>query len=369
MEEVDVQDALVGVDRDGGGRDAIGLAKELREDGGDLTLAHIYPGDPHTRHGPSSGRDLAKRERIAELLETARKEGGVQANVRWRHASSAGRGLHELCELIQADLLVVGSSRRGLLGRVLLGDDTHAALNGAPCAIAVAPAGYAQSPAAIRKIGVAYNGSPESEHALQVARSLAAERGAKLSALEAVSLPTYAFVGGPAPIDDAIDGLVKDARERLAALDGVEPHAVYGNAAEELAQYSGSVDLLVVGSRGYGPIGRLVHGSTSQQLARAARCPLLVLTRTARVEEAPVASQKHAGGLLGRRIRQAEGGARTRYPAAGDRGSRAVGGDPRFGVGREASESLAPLGARIRPQRSSRRHLVAAASRGTTLDV
>jgi hypothetical protein len=35
----------------------------------------------------------------------------------------------------------------------------------------------------------------------------------------------------------------------------------------------------VVGSRGYGPVGRLVHGSTSQRLARAAHCPLLVLTR------------------------------------------------------------------------------------------
>jgi hypothetical protein len=37
---------------------------------------------------------------------------------------------------------------------------------------------------------------------------------------------------------------------------------------------------LVVGSRGYGPVGRLIHGSTSQQLARTARCPLLVLARS-----------------------------------------------------------------------------------------
>ncbi|HTP21823.1 MAG TPA: universal stress protein [Solirubrobacteraceae bacterium] len=41
-----------------------------------------------------------------------------------------------------------------------------------------------------------------------------------------------------------------------------------------------TIDLLVVGSRGYGPIGRLVHGSTSRALADAARCPLLVLTRS-----------------------------------------------------------------------------------------
>jgi nucleotide-binding universal stress UspA family protein len=272
---------LVGVDRHQGGRDAVALSKQLLDKGGELTLAHIFSGEPHTWRGSPTEHDLAKRERIAELLETASKEAGVQAAARWRESSSVGRGLHELCEVIGADLLVVGSSRHGLLGRVLISDDTHAALNGAPCAIAIAPAGYAERPAAIREIGVAYDDSPESEHALAVARTMVAGYGAKLSALEVVSLPTYAFIGGPAPMDDAIEGLVDDARERIAALGGVEPHAVYGNAAEELALYSASVGLLVVGSRGYGPMGRLVHGSTSQHLARTARCPLLVLTRGA----------------------------------------------------------------------------------------
>ena len=134
----------------------------------------------------------------------------------------------------------------------------------------------------MREIGVGYDGSPESEHAVAVAREIAAQCGAKLSAFEAVSLPTYAFVGGPAPIDDALEGLVDDARKRIAELGGVEPHAAYGHAAEELGVYSASLDLLIVGSRGYGPIGRLIHGSTSQQLARTARCPLVVLTRAAR---------------------------------------------------------------------------------------
>ena len=67
-----------------------------------------------------------------------------QAHLRWPSAPSVGRGLHELVEEIHADLLVVGSSRRALLGRAGVGDDTRAALNGAPCAIAIAPAGYGQ---------------------------------------------------------------------------------------------------------------------------------------------------------------------------------------------------------------------------------
>jgi nucleotide-binding universal stress UspA family protein len=83
-------------------------------------------------------------------------------------------------------------------------------------------------------------------------------------------------------VGEAFPALVEQARERITALGDIEAHAAYGVPAEELAVYSASLDLLVVGSRGYGPLGRLVHGSTSRQLGRSARCPLLVLTRDAR---------------------------------------------------------------------------------------
>jgi nucleotide-binding universal stress UspA family protein len=174
---------------------------------------------------------------------------------------------------------------------VLVGDDTSAALNGAPCAIAIAPSNYSQQPGMTREIGVGYDGSPESEHALSVARTLAVAWAAKLSALEAVSLPSYAFVG-PGATDYPPQCLVEDALERIAGLGGVEPHAVYGQPAEELALYSASLDLLIVGARGYGPVGRLIHGSTSQRLAHTARCPLLVLTRAAHTIEIDEAARQ-----------------------------------------------------------------------------
>jgi nucleotide-binding universal stress UspA family protein len=257
---------VVGVDGREGGRDAVALARLLVAPGGRLTLAYVVAGD---------ASDGARAE---ALLKAVRGEAGVEAHLRRYESSSVGRGLHELCEVIGADLLVVGSSRRGLLGRVLIGDDTRAALTGAPCAIAIAPSNYSQQPGMMRSIGVGYDGSPESEHALSVARTLAVAWAAKLSAFEAVSLPSYAFVGAGAA-DNAPQRLVEDALERIAGLGGVEPHAAYGQPAEELALYSASLDLLIVGARGYGPVGRLIHGSTSQQLAHSARCPLLVLTR------------------------------------------------------------------------------------------
>jgi nucleotide-binding universal stress UspA family protein len=197
-----------------------------------------------------------------------------------------------MAEMIEADLLVVGSSRRGLLGRVALADDTRAALNGAPCAVAVAPAGYGSEPATLmREVGVGFDGSPESEHALGVALALATEMGAKISAFQAVAIPTYLAHGRTAVDGTPVKQLVDDALARIASHEGVEPHAAYGDPVEELTLYSASLDLLVVGSRSYGPIGRLVHGSTAQHLARTARSPLLVLTRAARTASVPVESE------------------------------------------------------------------------------
>ena len=272
---------IAGVDERAGGRDAIALASELASDNGRLTLAHIYSAVPSIWTRSSALYNTASEQHGLDVLRTAALETNLVADLRCCGSSSIGRGLHELAELIDADLLVVGSSQRGAWGRVLLGDDTRAALNGAPCAVAVAPAGYAQHPRLFNEIGVGYNGSPESIHALAVARELAAERDARISAFEAVSMPAIALASGPAAVDDRMQELLDLARARVSALDGVEPHAVYGQPAEELAMFSASVDLLVVGSRGYGPLGRLVHGSTSDRLARLARCPLLVLPRAA----------------------------------------------------------------------------------------
>jgi nucleotide-binding universal stress UspA family protein len=263
------------------GADAIELAKRLSAENAHLTLGHVYPGDERLWRGSSAEYDAVERQRGAELLDSVRQAAGIEAGMRVVGAASVGSGLHKIADSSGADLLVVGSSRRGLIGRVLLGDDTREALNGAPCAVAIAPQGYAQRTAHISEIGVGYNGSVESKHALEVARALAAEWGVKASAFETVSLPSYMFAGGMVPIDEPLDDLVAQARARLEAL-GIEGHAAYGRPSEELALYSASLDLLVVGSRDFGPVGRIVHGSTTHQLARMARCPLLVLTRAAR---------------------------------------------------------------------------------------
>lgn len=277
------KNVIVGVDDGQGGRDAIALARQLVDPGALLTLAHAYPGAVRVPGRSAIAADAADREHALNLLERAREQAGIDAQLRTIPAQSPGHGLHVLAQDVGADLLVVGSSGDATLGRVLLADDTHRTLNGAPCAVAIAPAGYTRHPTRIREIGVGYNDSPESNNAIGLARQLARRHGAKLSAFEAVSLPSYTFIGGPAPLEDEeLAEMVDAARARIAALGGVEAHAGYGIACDELALYSGSIDLLILGSHGYGAVGRLVHGSTSEALAGSASCPLLVLTRAER---------------------------------------------------------------------------------------
>jgi nucleotide-binding universal stress UspA family protein len=287
---------IVGIDDQSDSCDAIDLAKNLRADGGELTLVHVHHGETMPVHSSNPGLETAEHQRSLAVLAKAREQAGVEVSRLSIGSSSIGRGLHELAERQHADLLVMGSCHRGLVGRVFVNDDTQTALNGAPCAVAVAPTGYSSRATAVTEIGVGYDTSPESERALAIAREFASQRGAKLSAFEAISLPRSAFGAGVGLLDKSILTLVDQARQRIAALGDVEPHAAYGSAAEELTVYSASLDLLFIGSRGYGPIGRLMQGSTSLQLARTARCPLIVLTRAATTAEA--VERVHAASLV-----------------------------------------------------------------------
>jgi nucleotide-binding universal stress UspA family protein len=273
---------IVGVDGSPTGRDAIRLGVALCERNARLTLAHVYGGVPtHGRPTQVAPADAARTD-AEHLLESERQAAAVTAELVSVCAASVGRGLHMLAEQHEAELIVVGSHSRGLAGRVLVGDDTSASLGGAPCAVAVAPRGFTPRSGGFLRVGVGYDFSPESHAALELARKLAARDGAKLSALYVVSLPAWGYIAPmPANWGEIVEDDRRAAETKVTKLEGVDATAVYGIAGEELAAFGERVDLLVVGSRNYGPLRRLVLGSTSHGLARHARCALLVLPRTA----------------------------------------------------------------------------------------
>jgi len=291
------KNVLVGVDGRQGGRDAIALARQLASSDGGLTLAHVC--------APFLGRGAVEslpwqRAEAQRLLERERDRAAVDADLAVGDPFPVGPGLHGLAEQRRADLLVVGSTRHALLGRVLMGDDCRASLDGAPCAIAIAPRGYALAPHRLERVGVGYDASPESEHALTAAREIARRHAGEINVLWVVSLQNVREEK-PIPADwpSAVDELIDRHAARLARLQDVHGVVTYGGPREELVQFGKDLDLLVVGSRGYGPVGRLVHGSVSGYLVGHATCPLLVLPRgTLAVAPPPeVERQEHAAAV------------------------------------------------------------------------
>ncbi|HEY7933330.1 MAG TPA: universal stress protein [Solirubrobacteraceae bacterium] len=295
---------IVGVDGQPSGHDAIVLAAQLMDPDGQLSLANIHHYDEAISSALGTDQLTSKLHlKSMELLEHERTAASIDALLLSEPAPSTGAGLHHLIETHHADLLVIGSCRRGFIGRIFLGDDTRAALSGAACAVAVAPSGYAHSVESdqIAVIGVGYDGSAESDQALALARSLARMHGARIQALMVMGIPPSACMqpeplgfGLTAPFAslETLDAVLDCAKEQMDALQEVEGHAVWGLAGEELAAFSGQVDLLVVGSRQYGPLQRLMLGSASKHLVRTARCPLLLAVRTDVISQSTAADEE-----------------------------------------------------------------------------
>ena len=186
---------VVGYDEPERGGEAIALAEALRDPRhGSLLLTSAYLPTPV----PAAPFVVATRSCAippsASSRRRARNSRDGSRCARSRSRPRPPRALTETAEREHADLVVVGSSHRGKVGRVLPGTTAERLLHGAPCAVAVAPRGYARDD--IRHIGVAYEGSPEAEAALRAAEALALELGAALT--------VYCVVEPPAVTDSMI---------------------------------------------------------------------------------------------------------------------------------------------------------------------
>ena len=221
----------------------------------------------------------------------ARLEGdGVNAEIRVLHGRSAPHVLHDTAEEIGAGLLVVGSTNRGHAGRVAVGSSAQRLMHGAPCPIAVVPHEWTAG-GGVSTVGVAFADSPEGHQALHAAAGVARRLGASLRVLAAAKPHGFGQTHGrgdaltPAVTYEEVGSALRASAERAieAIADeagmAIETDASVGDPAEFLIGASKHVDLLVCGSRGYGPRRAVLLGGVTGKVTAEAHCPVIVLAR------------------------------------------------------------------------------------------
>jgi nucleotide-binding universal stress UspA family protein len=289
MTEGSTRTVIVGYDEGEQSKDALALGELLCGTlDGKLVLASVYPWDPRLRT-PAYEQERAEARASAEsLLREAPLSLYAERNVERvaLPSSSPAHGLYELALERDAALVVLGSVHRGTLNRVVPGSVATKLLHGAPCPVAVAPVGYAQgAPHELQTVAAAFDGNEESAAAVELAARLAVAAGAALRVVAVVDTFGAMYIG--LERGTVLNVVERELRERLERLVGrlpaesrSEQRVLRGPVTRTLlGEVEEGVDLLVLGSRGYGAIGSVFLGSVSGDLVRQAPCPVLVAPR------------------------------------------------------------------------------------------
>ncbi len=275
---------LVGFDGFDGGRDALELARLLAAGtDGSVTIATVLFSGPLPID--LAGLSEEEAQEAEPVFEQARAVlGDLVAEAHAFGGGSPGAILTGLAERDEFDAIVVGSPHRGAVGRVVIGSVAGSLLSGAPCDVVVAPKHYAaERHDAFHTIAVGYDGTPEAKLALRRAEELARPANATLRILT-VAAPPVVIPGAvgytPVPEPPEPDKILNEALESVDSKLAAQGQRLDGSPAAALVKAcDNGADLLVLGSRGYGPLARTLLGSVSRKTAQDAPCPVWVVPR------------------------------------------------------------------------------------------
>jgi nucleotide-binding universal stress UspA family protein len=284
-------DLIIGYDGSRSARDALALGRRLAEaTGAKPTVVCVHPLAALSAAVPEPPA-TSMRASAERTLDEARAELSAMPGAVFRPVAetSPARALHAAAEEAEAALVVVGSTHRNVVGRVLAGTTAEQVVHAAPCAVAIAPAGYADREREhFGVVGAAVDGGDETERIARVAGRIARGAGTALRVISVTGSrdpegQLYAGALGYRASMDASRELMTQALDRAASAAGgglrVERTPLEGHAPDALVSQSHELDLLVLGSRGFGPLRRVVLGSVSSRVLWAAACPVLVIPR------------------------------------------------------------------------------------------
>ncbi|MCX4092425.1 universal stress protein [Nocardia sp. alder85J] len=194
---------------------------------------------------------------------------------------------HAVADLLElsksARLIVVGDRGLGAVSRGLLGSVSSAVLHHAHCPVAIVHSTAAAAPEpASEPVVVGVDGTAASVPALEIAFEEASRRKAGLMAVHAwsdVSAGLDASITGWDEIRDSEDAVFAESMagwsERYPDV-GVQRILARNHPTQALLHAAEHAQLLVVGSHGRGGFTGMLLGSTSNALAHAVHCPIIV---------------------------------------------------------------------------------------------
>jgi nucleotide-binding universal stress UspA family protein len=270
-----------------------------------LTVLHVAPSFEPMEVRPAALFDPVQfvypmtPEQIEERLRDAMRTAGVTADA--RVAAKAGDPSHVIVNealATGADLVVVATHGRTGWDRLMLGSVAEKVLRSAPCPVLTVPprAGAfakadAHTPArmAVSAVLCPVDFSSAALHAVEFTMDVANRAKASVTFLHVVEWlaeedprETSHFA-----VPEFRQYLMRNAREQLEALVARQPHleraptleVAAGRAHRQIARVASemSADLIVLGAHGRGGPPLAALGSTTEQVVRAAPCPVLTV--------------------------------------------------------------------------------------------
>jgi nucleotide-binding universal stress UspA family protein len=283
---------VIGYDGAPGGADALALglgwARQLSVR---AVIVTVYPGPAPIGPGRVDVEWVADRRREAErLLDEAPTVSSPATSVEFKAvgSGSASHGLHDVAEELGASLIVLGSQTER---RLLATSTGERVIAGAPCPVAMPPHGWRDRASHdLGRIVVAFVPTPDGREAVRVAAMLALRAGARLHVVTVVAGPAEVMsyrigedvdrmyvTAAKEAFEQSIDQAISEMAPDVEALGEV---VVGDNPVETLADMANSsFDALFMGSRGYGPIRRVLLGGVASRLLRRLDIPAVIVPR------------------------------------------------------------------------------------------